>query len=247
MATNSDAKKPRHSIFELISSVEDVDVDSESYDAELYLGILDPLCAFEASVCPHRPTPVSPFIEQILRRNKRERSSPIFRDDRLHAHTKIQAWDEKLFRRVFRVSKRLFKQILDRMIDVFPSNRMSKPGSSGMDNYEDSQRKGGNATPWGPIILEVKLYIFLRILAGASYIDMIWFGVQLDYVQFTFKWMLKLFKVAFPAKTVLNFDHEADNFVSHIIPELARGWNSAVSEDMVGTILCQVACQEELS
>ncbi len=49
---------------------------------------------------------------------KRERLSPKYRDDRLHAHVRIQTWDEKQFRRVFRVSKRLFRKIFDKMVSA---------------------------------------------------------------------------------------------------------------------------------
>ena len=93
-----------------------------------------------------------------------------------------------------------------------------------MENYQDSLWKGASATPWGPIILEVKLYIFLRILAGGSYIDMIWYGIQLDSVLHTFKKTLGLFKLAFPAREVLNFDDTAPNFRTEILPGLAKGW-----------------------
>ena len=125
---------------------------------------------------------------------KRERLSPKYRDDRLHAHVGIQTWDEKQFRRVFRVSKRLFRKIYDKMVSVYPS--VSNDGSSGIDNYHKALRKGENSTPWGPIILEVKLYIFLRMLAGASYFDMLWYGVHLDNVHIIFKSMPQLFKLA---------------------------------------------------
>ena len=51
------------------------------------------------------------------------------------------------------------------------------PGKSanGYENYRMAQIKGMNSTPGcGLITMELKVVITLRLLAGASYLDMIW-------------------------------------------------------------------------
>ena len=108
------------------------------------------------------------FMEEDIPKKKRHRLGPRPRDDRLYAYHKVMQWDHKLFKRVFRVSRRVFFDILHRMINAYPGK-----SGSGRDNYLRALTKGKNATPWGPVIMEVKLMIFLRLLAGGSYIDLI--------------------------------------------------------------------------
>jgi hypothetical protein len=50
-----------------------------------------------------------------------------------------------------------------------------------------------------PISLELRLYIMLQILSGASYLDMIWYGVEIRSVPGIF-W-----------KTICNIDDALDN------------------------------------
>jgi len=69
------------------------------------------------------------------------------------------------------------------------------PGIStcGITNYRTAILQGTRSTPKsGPITMELKLAITLRILAGASYLDLIWYGVQVDSVHTIFLFTLKL-------------------------------------------------------
>ena len=117
-------------------------------------------------------------MEEDIPKKKRHKSGPKPRDDRLYAYHKVMQWDIKLFKRVFRVSRRVYNDILNRIINVYPGKR-----ASGKENYLRALIKGKNATPWGLVLMEVKLMIFLRLLAGGSYLDLIWYGVQLDNVR----------------------------------------------------------------
>ncbi len=114
-------------------------------------------------------------------KKKRKRESPEYRDDRLYAWEKVQTWKEIDFKRQYRVSRSLFNKIVSRIIDIYPGN-----SPTGKDNYDIALRKGENATPWGPIIVEVKVLVFLRLLAGASAYDMYWYGVNVDNVRLLF-------------------------------------------------------------
>ncbi len=88
---------------------------------------------------------------------KRKRESPQYRDDRLYAWNKVKTWKEKDFKRQFRVSRSLFNKIVSRIIGIYPGDL-----PTGKENYDVALRKGENATPWGPIIMEVKVLFFLR-------------------------------------------------------------------------------------
>ena len=93
------------------------------------IDVLNLFCDVEESVCPHRTSAVSPLVAQLLRKKgerNNNKSSPTYRDDRLHAHERIKKWDDKLFRRVFLVTRRVFRQIFDKMILVYPKSSASQ-------------------------------------------------------------------------------------------------------------------------
>ena len=89
----------------------------------------------------------------------------------------VGSWSEKLFKRQFRMSRKLFMNLLQKMIASYPGRYID-----GWRNYQYSQQQGKNS--YGdPIKLEIKLCITLRMLAGASYLDMIWYGVSVNSVD----------------------------------------------------------------
>ena len=93
--------------------------------------------------------------------------------DRVGPWNFIQSFPEQQFKNHFRVSRTTFNEIIKRMISVYPG-----PQGSGFLNYERSLHKGQCSTPRsGAITLELKLCITLRLLAGASHCDMVWFFV----------------------------------------------------------------------
>ena len=54
--------------------------------------------------------------------------------------------------------------------------------------------------------MEIKLAVALRLLRGASYLDMIWYGVQLSTVHLTFGFMLELLDSVLTDSEVYNFN-----------------------------------------
>jgi hypothetical protein len=87
----------------------------------------------------------------------------------------IATWTDHMFYRQFRMHRPDFFSLLQRMIDAFLG-----PHDSGPKNYEYSCQQGDNA--WGcHIPLQIKLCVTLRILAGASYLDMIWYGCSVNH------------------------------------------------------------------
>jgi hypothetical protein len=99
------------------------------------------------------------------------------------------------------------------MIEVFPGD----PSLSGSDRYKLSLRKGRNSTPGsGPISIGIKLAITLRILAGASTLDMHWYGVQHSTVTQIFLWTLKLVDKALPEDEIFRFNPSSPTFLSDL-------------------------------
>lgn len=103
--------------------------------------------------------------EEKQRRSKRRKL------DRYGPWAFIQTWSDQLFKRQFRMDRVDFFSLRDKCIKKFPGNC-----SSGEENYFIAQRFGDLSG--GFIPLEIKLCITLRLLAGASYLDMIWYGGQ---------------------------------------------------------------------
>jgi hypothetical protein len=120
----------------------------------------------------------------------------------------ILTWSEEAFYRQFRLPKEDFLILVEKCKSIYPGK-----SKHGIENYKFAQRMGQVSTPnSGPITMEIKLAVTLRLLAGASYLDMIWYGVQLDSVHPIFIFTLDLVDKALPNKDIFNFDPSNSNF-----------------------------------
>lgn len=73
--------------------------------------------------------------------------------------------------------------------------------------------------------MEIKLAITLRILAGASYLDLVWYGVQVDSVHPIFLFTLRLLDKILPNEEIFNFDPAQANFAEEV-NKMASEWSS---------------------
>lgn len=87
------------------------------------------------------------------------------RGERANALQYARSWDDDMFKRQFRISRQLFGAILTLIAPLIQRNEKQAICSS-----------GSSVNP------EMRLMITLRILAGASYLDMIWFHVAVNSV-----------------------------------------------------------------
>lgn len=150
----------------------------------------------------------------------RKRKPKVVRN-RMEAWNFILSWDDTLFQRQFRISKEDFFILCEKCKSVYPGI-----STSGITNYRTAILQGTRSTPKsGPITMELKLAITLRILAGASYLDLIWYGVQVDSVHTIFLFTLKLLDQILPNSEIFNFDPAQDNFVEEI-GKMASEWSS---------------------
>ena len=160
-----------------ISALDLTKIRSKAEMNELALSLIpDPIRDIERAIDPlydFRKYGLDLGLNLSEGKKKRKRESPEFRDDRLYAWEKVKTWKDKDFKRQFRVSRSLFNKIVSRIINIYPGN-----SPTGKENYDTALRKGDNATPWGPIIMEVKVLVFLRLLAGGSAYDMYWYGAN---------------------------------------------------------------------
>ena len=88
------------------------------------------------------------------------------RNDRLHALQYVRSWDDNMFRRQFRLCREDFGSVLRLISPLIQRNEKKAVASS-----------GSSVSP------ELRLMITLRILAGAKYLDMIWYRVDVDHVN----------------------------------------------------------------
>jgi hypothetical protein len=142
----------------------------------------------------------------------------------------IEGWSDTMFSRQFRMHRDLFFRLLRRMIYYFPGSH-----SEGEKNFQHSCCQGDNAHGHH-ILLQIKLCITLRILAGASYLDMIWYGVSIGYVETIFKDCLSLIHRALPDDYIFDFNERTD------FNRMAHEWSQIMirrrSHDLMkGTIL----------
>ena len=88
------------------------------------------------------------------------------RNDRQHALQYVRSWDDDMFRRQFRICREDFGILLHKIVPLISRNEAKAIASS-----------GSSINP------ELRLMITLRILAGAKYLDMIWYRVNVDHVS----------------------------------------------------------------
>ena len=89
--------------------------------------------------------------------------------DRLIIDQKIDLWSDALFKRQFRLNRECFMYLLIRIDERFPITEKSK---------HFAMLSSGSF-----ISNKLRLYITLRILAGASYLDMVWYEVNINHVN----------------------------------------------------------------
>jgi len=114
-------------------------------------------------------------VRKKKNKRKRKRSCNIHRD-RASVISFIHSWSEEMFRRQFRVTRSDFL-----LLEATILESMERKGYDLARHACYAARSSGS-----PISLELRLYITLRILSGASYLDMIWYGVEIRSVPALF-------------------------------------------------------------
>lgn len=104
--------------------------------------------------------------------------------DRTKSWEFVLSWSDEMFFRQFRFSKNNFSDLAFKL-----KNNWEGPYDDGWKNYRLSITRGNASTDGSSISVELKLCITLRLLAGASYLDMVWYGISADNV---FKIFFKL-------------------------------------------------------
>ena len=136
----------------------------------------------------------------------------------------ILSWSADLFYRQFRLPKENFFVLSERLKSIYPGSH-----STGLMKYQFAQLKGCRSSPEsGPITIELKLAITLRLLAGASHLDMIWYGVQSSTVSAIFNFILPLIDIAYPEQEIFNFNPENSSKIGFncVLNQLSNEWSS---------------------
>jgi hypothetical protein len=133
---------------------------------------------------------LSSFVPLVRRRRRRKRirRRNIHRD-RSSVMSFIHSWSDEMFKRQFRLTRPDFF-----LLEATIMEYMEMSGYDFEQHTRYATRSSGS-----PILLELRLYITLRILSGASYLDMIWYGVEIKTVPVIF-W-----------KTICEIDAALDN------------------------------------
>ena len=156
--------------------------------------------------------------------------------DRAQAWAFIQTWSDDLFYSQFRLPREEFFILCERIKHIYPGNR-----GTGIENYRFAQLQGSRSSPVsGPITMETKVAITLRLLAGASHLDMIWYGVQTSTVASIFLFILPLIDVAYSDLEIFNFNPEitSPTEFKSILQDMAQAWSS-IMVSRKGHDLCE--------
>ena len=157
---------------------------------------------------------------EIIHRNKK------ITRNRVQAWNFVLSWSDDLFYRQFRICKHDFFVICDKIKANYPG-----PFLTGIENYNYAQRKGRNSNPFsGPIFMELKLAVTLRLVAGASELDMVWYGVQIQSVPFIFHFILEQINIVLPDDEIFNFNPEfAPVHFREVLDRMAYEWSSIMT------------------
>ena len=97
---------------------------------------------------------------------KRKRSGNRKRN-REHVQRTIDGWTDLMFGRQFRMTRSSFGKLRDIIDRQFPPR-----------DGEMARRSSGST-----VSTNIRLYVTLRVLAGASYLDMVWYEVPVNSVM----------------------------------------------------------------
>lgn len=140
------------------------------------------------------------------------------RNSRPEALQNVRSWDDDMFRRQFRLCREDFGDLLLKIAPLIERNEVMARRSSGSS-----------------ICPELRLMITLRILAGAKYLDMIWYRVSVDHVHENVEdCLLAINSVVDNIKipvTNLEWRIESENFRA-----VLRAKHGSLGDDMLGGI-----------
>jgi len=94
----------------------------------------------------------------------------------------VHSWDDDMFIHQFRLSREDFYELEGAIL----SNKL-RQGYDLEQHYKYACLSSGS-----PISIELRLFITLQLLSGASYLDMIWYGVSLCSIPSIFWEMSQL-------------------------------------------------------
>ena len=127
-----------------------------------------------------------------------------------------------LFHRQFFIAKVDFLPLCEKL-----KNNYLGTNATGFQYYTHAQQQGYNSNPKsGPITMEIKLAITLRLLRGACALDMIWYGVQIQSVAVIFSFVMKL---------LLELN-EVTQHGNHLLNEVTHRTTSQIKKDITKAI-----------
>jgi hypothetical protein len=89
----------------------------------------------------------------------------------------IHLWDDVMFKRQFRLTRTSFWHLHNMLLLYKWENH---------DYYIQKHYKYAIRSSGSPVTLELQLYITIRLLSGASYLECIWYRVQSNSVYYIF-------------------------------------------------------------
>jgi hypothetical protein len=145
----------------------------------------------------------------------------------------ITSMSDDMFKKQYRVSREIFFDLVEKMKKAYPG---SSP--DGLTNYSLAQtRSSASSANKQPVTMELRLAITLRMLAGASYLDMCWYQVGMSTIHAIFLHTLRLLNVIMPNEEVFDLPKDEAEW-----EKIAEEWTDIMvrkrSHDLMpGTVL----------
>jgi hypothetical protein len=145
----------------------------------------------------------------------------------------INSWSDDFFKRQYRVSREVFDDLCDRTKRLYPGAH-----EDGLENYKLSQiRSAASSANGQPITMELRIAITLRMLAGASYLDLVWYQVGSTTIHPLFISTLSLLDKAMPNEEMFKLPTDEAGW-----EEIAEEWRDIMKRKrghpfMNGTVL----------
>jgi hypothetical protein len=185
-------------------SFSDEDSDQEDLDTRRENALQDETAILHEAVFLYLA--MRGHFKSMSGRNKRDRKGNVKRD-RQHHLDFIETWSDDLFKRQFRLCREDFNTVLGKMIQYL-----------GGEEEVKRREEYGRRSSGSPILLKTKLMVTLRLLAGASYLDMIWYGISEESIHSVFKETIAILDASIVDSKIPRTEEEWK--------ELSDGWSA---------------------
>jgi hypothetical protein len=166
---------------------------------------------------------------------RRHRKQRVKRVDRMLFKKEMDRWPEYRIKRFFRMSSTSYKKLCQILCDCVGEATFIP--QSMLDEEKGRQQQGAITSSGGKLSGETRVAIFLRLLAGGTYLDlMVIFQVVHDPIYRSFKMVCKWVMKAFKFPLVPALESEDLEYFKSVSSSFAEGASHGVFKGCIGAL-----------